>query len=78
VVKGHPKQGFPLAGSYMADNGGQDGTVRMRVIERCVHADGRSVPQMFCLVTELDDWPLFAEIAGELEVGPVMLFGHSC
>jgi hypothetical protein len=43
-------------GSYMADIGGKDGTIRMRVIEYYVHVDGQDVPEMFCLVTDLDDW----------------------
>jgi hypothetical protein len=43
-------------GSYMADIGGKDGKVRMRVIEYYVHVDGQHVPEMFCLVTDLDDW----------------------
>ena len=28
----------------------------MRVIEYHVHVDGQDVPEMFCLVTDLDDW----------------------
>jgi hypothetical protein len=28
----------------------------MRVIEYYVHVDGQDVPEMFCLVTDLDDW----------------------
>ena len=28
----------------------------MRVIEYDVHVDGQDVPEMFCLVTDLDDW----------------------
>jgi Winged helix-turn helix len=43
-------------GSYMADIGRKDGKVRMRVIEYYVHVDGQHVPEMFCLVTDLDDW----------------------
>jgi len=43
-------------GSYMADIGGNDGKIRMRVIEYGVHVDGQDVPEMFCLVTDLDDW----------------------
>jgi hypothetical protein len=43
-------------GSYMADIGGKDGKIRMRVIEYYVHVDGQDVPEMFCLVTDLDDW----------------------
>jgi len=43
-------------GSYMADIGGRDQKIRMRVIEYYVHVDGQDVPEMFCLVTDLDDW----------------------
>ena len=43
-------------GSYMADLGGKDAKIRMRVIEYCVHVDGQDVPEMFCLVTDLHDW----------------------
>jgi hypothetical protein len=43
-------------GSYLADVGGKDQKIRMRVIEYCVHVDGQDVPEMFCLVTDLDDW----------------------
>ena len=43
-------------GSYMADIGGRDQKIRMRVIEYHVHVDGQDVPEMFCLVTDLDDW----------------------
>ena len=48
--------GFLPGGSYMADIGGNDGKIRMRVIEYGVHVDGQDVPEMFCLVTDLDDW----------------------
>ena len=48
--------GFLPDGSYMADIGGNDGKIRMRVIEYDVHVDGQDVPEMFCLVTDLDDW----------------------
>jgi hypothetical protein len=48
--------GFLPDGSYMADIGGKDGKIRMRVIEYYVHVDGQDVPEMFCLVTDLDDW----------------------
>ena len=48
--------GFLPDGSYMADIGGKDGRIRMRVIEYHVHVDGQDVPEMFCLVTDLDDW----------------------
>jgi len=43
-------------GSYMADLGGKDAKIRMRVIEYCVHVDGQDVPEMFCLITDLHDW----------------------
>jgi hypothetical protein len=43
-------------GSYMADIGGNDRKIRMRVIEYDVHVDGQDVPEMFCLVTDLHDW----------------------
>ena len=48
--------GFLPDGSDMADIGGKDGKIRMRVIEYYVHVDGQDVPEMFCLVTDLDDW----------------------
>src|SRR5271166_3780513 len=40
----------------MADIGGKDQKIRMRVIEYYVHVDGQDVPEMFCLVTDLHDW----------------------
>jgi hypothetical protein len=43
-------------GSYLADVGGKDGTIRMRVIEYYVEVEGQQVPEMFCLVTDLHDW----------------------
>ena len=46
-------------GSYMADIAGSGQTVRMRVIEYDVHVDGQHVPEMFCLVTDLDDWKAY-------------------
>jgi hypothetical protein len=48
--------GFLPDGSYMADIGGDDRKIRMRVIEYDVHVDGQDVPEMFCLVTDLHDW----------------------
>ena len=48
--------GFLPDGSYMADIGGKGQEIRMRVIEYYVHVDGQDVPEMFCLVTDLDDW----------------------
>jgi hypothetical protein len=50
-------------GSYMADIGGRDGKIRMRVIEYYVHVDGQDVPEMFCLVTDLDDWQQYPAAA---------------
>ena len=43
-------------GSYMADVGGGDHKIRMRVIEYYADVEGQDVPEMFCLVTDLDDW----------------------
>jgi hypothetical protein len=43
-------------GSYLADIGGKEQKIRMRVIEYYVHVDGQDVPEMFCLVTDLHDW----------------------
>jgi len=43
-------------GSYMADIGGRDHKIRMRVIEYHADVDGQDVPEMFCLVTDLHDW----------------------
>jgi hypothetical protein len=48
--------GFLPHGSYLADIGGKDQKIRMRVIEYYVHVDGQDVPEMFCLVTDLHDW----------------------
>ena len=48
--------GFLPDGSYMADICGSGQKVRMRVIEYYVHVEGQEVPEMFCLVTDLDDW----------------------
>jgi hypothetical protein len=48
--------GFLPDGSYLADIGGDDRRIRMRVIEYDVHVDGQDVPEMFCLVTDLHDW----------------------
>ena len=50
-------------GSYMADIGGKDGKIRMRVIEYYAHVDGQDVPEMFCLVTDLDDWEQYPAVA---------------
>jgi hypothetical protein len=43
-------------GSYLADISGGGQTVRMRVIEYHVQVAGQHVPEMFCLITDLDDW----------------------
>ena len=43
-------------GSYMADIGGKDQKIRMRVIEYYADVEGQEVPEMFCLVTDLHDW----------------------
>ena len=51
--------GFLPDGSYMADIGGKDGKIRMRVIEYYVEVEGQDVPEMFCLVTDLDDWQAY-------------------
>jgi hypothetical protein len=48
--------GFLPDGSCMADIGGNDAKIRMRVIEYDVHVEGQDVPEMFCLVTDLHDW----------------------
>jgi len=46
-------------GSYMADIHGGGQTTRMRVIEYHVEVAGQDVPEMFCLVTDLDDWQAY-------------------
>jgi hypothetical protein len=51
--------GFLPDGSYMADIGSGDATIRMRVIEYHVHIDGHDVPETFCLVTDLCDWQTY-------------------
>ena len=43
-------------GSYMADVGSRDQKIRMRVIEYYADVEGQDVPEMFCLLTDLDDW----------------------
>jgi len=43
-------------GSYLADICGSGQSVRMRVIEYHVTVEGQDVPEMFCLVTDLEDW----------------------
>jgi len=46
-------------GSYMADIGGTDQKIPMRVIEYYVDVEGQEVPEMFCLVTDLADWQAY-------------------
>ena len=58
--------GFLPDGSYLADIRGKDGKIPMRVIEYDVHVDGQDVPEMFCLITDLDDWEQYP--AGVLPV----------
>jgi hypothetical protein len=43
-------------GSYMADICGRGQRVRMRVIEYHATVEGQDVPEMFCLITDLDDY----------------------
>ena len=43
-------------GSYLAEVSGGGETARMRVIEYHVTVEGQDVPEMFCLITDLDDW----------------------
>jgi len=50
-------------GSYMADIGGTDQKIRMRVIEYYADVEGQDVPEMFCLVTDLDDWQAYPAAA---------------
>lgn len=47
---------FHPDGSYLADISGGGQTVRMRVVEYHVHVPGQQVPEMFCLITDLQDW----------------------
>jgi len=42
-------------GSYLAELSGDGVTVTVRVIEYFVDVEGQSVPEMFCLITELTD-----------------------
>ncbi len=51
--------GFLPDGSYMADIGGQDARIGMRVIEYWAEVEGQDVPEMFCLVTDLHDWQAY-------------------
>jgi len=43
-------------GSYLADIGGKDAKIAMRVIEYDVQVEGQDVPETFCLITDLEDW----------------------
>jgi len=43
-------------GSYLAEISGDGATVAVRVIEYYVNVEGQDVPEMFCLVTDLEDW----------------------
>jgi len=53
-------------GSYLADISGDGATVRVRVIEYYADVGGQDVPEMFCLVTDLQDWREYpaADLAG--------------
>jgi hypothetical protein len=51
--------GFLPDGSYLADIGGKDAKIRMRVIEYYVEVEGQEVPEMFCLITDLHDWQAY-------------------
>ena len=42
--------------SYLAEISGDGVTMTVRVIEYFVHVEGQTVPEMFCLVTDLLDW----------------------
>ena len=51
--------GFLPDGSYIADIGGKDHKIPMRVIEYYADVEGQQVPEMFCLVTDLEDWQAY-------------------
>ena len=51
--------GFLPDGSCLADIGGKDAKIRMRVTEYYVKVEGQQVPEMFCLVTGLHDWQAY-------------------
>ena len=53
-------------GSYLAEISGDGVTVTVRVIEYYVNVEGQDVPEMFCLVTDLQDWEEYpaADLAG--------------
>jgi hypothetical protein len=42
--------------SYLAEISGDGVTMTVRVIEYFVHVEGQTVPEMFCLITDLLDW----------------------
>ena len=43
-------------GSYRAELSGDGATVPVRVVEYWAEVEGQTVPEMFCLVTDLMDW----------------------
>ena len=43
-------------GSYLAEISGDGATVAVRVIEYYVNVGGQDVHEMFCLVTDMEDW----------------------
>ena len=53
-------------GSYLAEISGDGITMTVRVIEYFVDVEGQTVPEMFCLVTDLLDWEEYPapELAG--------------
>jgi hypothetical protein len=53
-------------GSYLAEVSGDGITMTVRVIEYFVDVEGQTVPEMFCLVTDLLDWREYParELAG--------------
>ncbi|MGH3183402.1 MAG: hypothetical protein ACRDOE_16080, partial [Streptosporangiaceae bacterium] len=53
-------------GSYLAEVSGDGITMTVRVIEYFVDVEGQTVPEMFCLVTDLLDWEEYPapELAG--------------
>ena len=57
---------FLPGGSYLADVCRSGQSVRMRVIEYHVTVEGQDVPEMFCLITDLEDWRAYpaAVLAG--------------
>ncbi|HEU5391910.1 MAG TPA: transposase domain-containing protein [Streptosporangiaceae bacterium] len=53
-------------GSYLAEISGDGITMTVRVIEYFIDVEGQTVPEMFCLVTDLLDWEEYPapELAG--------------